>query len=224
MLKCCPTFEGQRKSCLWWHVIRQRAPVPLKMYHQWDYSGIFMYVFVWVPWNATVTISHTCGVLLICYPQIRFCLTAQRWLRKSSSNSVILSCALQIWWPRQERQALGMLLWVFPQDHEEVCVKILHYFKLWKWDFILMVAHTHMQCPHSLLWNKSYAFEPEINSPCYFYGIRYYPNPYTDLRQIIEKFEWPVLHPFRRIKSSRAWVFWSLSCSMMSTPIECLFL
>lgn len=45
VLKYCPTFESQCKSCFWWHVIRQRAPMPLKAYHKWNCSGIFMYVF-----------------------------------------------------------------------------------------------------------------------------------------------------------------------------------
>lgn len=107
VLKYCPTFESQCKSCLWWHVIRQRAPVPLKAYHQWDCSGIFMYVFVWIPWNATVTISHTCRILLICCPEIRLWLTAHRWLGKYPSNSVILSCALEIWGPGMKARQTG---------------------------------------------------------------------------------------------------------------------
>lgn len=68
VLKYCPTFESQCKSCFWWHVIRQRAPMPLKAYHHGTALAYLRMCLCESPQNATVTICHTCSVLLIMLP------------------------------------------------------------------------------------------------------------------------------------------------------------
>lgn len=52
---------------------------------------------------------------------------------------------------KTQRQALDMLLWVFPQDREKVCVKMLHYFKLYEsetsfWCYLTHTCNVSIPC------------------------------------------------------------------------------